>query len=402
MNNDNISNLLGLEDFILEEVIKENDNLIIVGHIERKEHTCPRCACKTREVKDIRVQLIKDIPAFDKNVFIKLKKQRYICRHCKKSFLEDNSFLQKYQRTTNRVLDKIFKMTSEVNSFTFIANELNIPITTLIRKFDLIEYPTQNFENVEVVAIDEFKGNTGGEKYNCIIADAKEKIVLDILPKRYKKDLENYFYKVKSKNKQNIKYFISDMWRTYFDVAKSKFKNSKFVVDKYHFIRQCIWSFENVRKEEQKKFSSNKRIYFKRSKSLLKKRFEFLTDQEKQQVNNMLYLSENITTAYFLKEDFLKILECNNSFEAKKILKEWINFAKNCNLKHFQNCAKTYENWEIGILNSFDTPYTNGYIEGCNNKIKVLKRNGYGYRNFERFRNRILHIFNYKKINKIK
>ena len=127
-----------------------------------------------------------------------------------------------------------------------------------------------------------------------------------------------------------------------------------------------------------------------------------MTDEEKQQVNNMLYLSENITTAYFLKEDFLKILECNNSFEAKKMLKEWINFAKNCNLKHFQNCAKTYENWEIGILNSFDTPYTNGYIEGCNNKIKVLKRNAYGYRNFERFRNRILHIFNYKKINKIK
>ncbi|MDD6490031.1 MAG: transposase, partial [Clostridia bacterium] len=46
-----------------------------------------------------------------------------------------------------------------------------------------------------------------------------------------------------------------------------------------------------------------------------------------------------------------------------------------------------------GILNSFDYSITNGFTEGCNNKIKVLKRNAYGYRNFKRFRNRILHIF---------
>ena len=50
----------------------------------------------------------------------------------------------------------------------------------------------------------------------------------------------------------------------------------------------------------------------------------------------------------------------------------------------------------------FDYPYTNGFTEGCNNKIKVLKRNTYGYRNFERFRKRILHMFNYKKTDKLK
>ena len=49
--------------------------------------------------------------------------------------------------------------------------------------------------------------------------------------------------------------------------------------------------------------------------------------------------------------------------------------------------------WITGILNSFTTKFTNGFTEGCNNKIKVLKRNAYGYRNFKRFRNRIIHIF---------
>ena len=62
----------------------------------------------------------------------------------------------------------------------------------------------------------------------------------------------------------------------------------------------------------------------------------------------------------------------------------------------------TLMNWGKSILNTFDYPYTNGFTEGCNNKIKVLKRNAYGYRNFEKFRKRILHMFNYKKTDKLK
>ena len=58
-------------------------------------------------------------------------------------------------------------------------------------------------------------------------------------------------------------------------------------------------------------------------------------------------------------------------------------------------CAKTMRNWYTGIINSFSSPVTNGFTEGCNNKIKVLKRNAYGYKNFKRFRNRILHIFSH-------
>ncbi|MDD6527160.1 MAG: transposase, partial [Oscillospiraceae bacterium] len=63
-------------------------------------------------------------------------------------------------------------------------------------------------------------------------------------------------------------------------------------------------------------------------------------------------------------------------------------------------CAKTIQNWYSGIINSLYSPITNGFTEGCNNKIKVLKRNAYGYKNFKRFRNRILHIFSHQNLNK--
>ena len=72
--------------------------------------------------------------------------------------------------------------------------------------------------------------------------------------------------------------------------------------------------------------------------------------------------------------------------------------AKESKLKEFKPAITAFTNWKEEICNSKLVKYTNGYTEGCNNKIKVLKRNAYGYKNFERFRNRILHIFNKKNL----
>ena len=113
----------------------------------------------------------------------------------------------------------------------------------------------------------------------------------------------------------------------------------------------------------------------------------------------MLYASPNLCTAHFYKEDFLKILDCKDRESAKKAMSDWINSAYDCGISQLVKCAKTMQNWLTGILNSFSASITNGFIEGCNNKIKVLKRNAYGYRNFKRFRNRILHMFSNKHIN---
>ena len=63
-----------------------------------------------------------------------------------------------------------------------------------------------------------------------------------------------------------------------------------------------------------------------------------------------------------------------------------------CNLPEFNRCMETIVAWQDEILNSFKVPYTNGYTEGVNNKIKVLKRVSYGVKNFFRFRQRILHM----------
>ena len=292
---------------------------------------------------------------------------------------------------TNRLSAFVIDKLRDERSFTSVAKEVNLSVTTVIRIFDTVSYPKA--ELTEAISIDEFKGNTWGEKYQCILTDPVNKRVLDILPERYKPYLTSYFKQYPKETRNRVTYFVSDMWRTYSDISDVWFKNATQVIDKYHWIRQAIWAFENVRKEEQKKLSPKLKKYFKRSKSLLIKRYDSLEEEQKQQVNVMLYYSVNISKAYFYKEEFLKILSTKDTESAKKSMSEWIQSAENCGIPQFEKCADTMRNWYTGIINSFSTSITNGFTEGCNNKIKVLKRNAYGYNNFKRFRNRILHIF---------
>ena len=392
--NDFNKELVNLQDLNIINFDNSGEMNIITCEMSRKKHHCICCGTQTDTVHDYRWQNIKDLSAFGKPTVIRLHKRRYRCPNCDKRFFEDNSFLPRYYRTTTRLSAYIIDKLRDVRSYTSIARETGLSVSTVIRRFDLVSYPTPKLP--ACLAIDEFKGNTGNEKYNCIITDPESKRVLDILPKRYDYYLSSYFNQWNSETRDKVKFFISDMWRPYTTTASAWLKNAVQIVDKYHWIRQIIWSFENVRKQEQKRFSKEYRRYFKHSKTLLTKKFDYLTDEQKQQVNVMLYTSPNLSRAHYFKESFLKILDCKDTNSSKEAMKNWILGASDCGIPQIEKCAATMRNWLTGILNSFSSSLTNGFTEGCNNKIKVLKRNAYGFRNFSRFRNRILHIFSHQ------
>ena len=387
---------LGLQGVNITNVEEKEGILKIFIKMDRKKHNCICCGTATDTVHDYREQEIKDISISGKQTILVLKKRRYRCPNCGKRFFEKTEFLPKYNRNTTRLVAHIIDKLRDERSFTSVAREVNLSVSTIIRIFDAVSYPKP--ELPETLSIDEFKGNTWGEKYQCILTDPKNKVVLDILPERYKPYLNRYFKGFSKKQRDKVKYFVSDMWRTYTDISDIWFKNATQIIDKYHWIRQAIWSFEKIRKEEQSKLSPELRKYFKRSKSLLIKRFGSLKEEQKQQVNVMLYYSVNISRAYFYKEKFLELLSLKDLKTAQKALAEWIEYTENCGLLPFEKCAETMRNWYKGIVNSFSISVTNGFTEGCNNKIKVLKRNAYGYRNFKRFRNRILHIFSHQQL----
>ena len=306
--------LTGLQGLSIEKVEENQNTIHIHCKLERKKHKCPCCGKLTNTIHDYREQVIKDIPAFGKYVFIHIKKKRYRCT-CGKRFAEKNKFLPRYHRMTNRLSAYIIDKLRDAVTYTSVAREMNLSVNTVIRVFGVVDYGHKNLPSA--LSIDEFKGNTGGEKYQCIITDPVKKVVLDILPARTEVCLTKYFAKFSKSERENVKYFVSDMWKPFANIATAWFKNSKQIVDKYHWIRQVNWAFESVRKEEQKKFSKTHRRYFKKSRFLLLKRFDKLTDEQKQQVNIMLYASPTLSTAHFYKEDFLKILDCKDRETAK-------------------------------------------------------------------------------------
>ena len=93
-----------------------------------------------------------------------------------------------------------------------------------------------------------------------------------------------------------------------------------------------------------------------------------------------------------LKQQFELVKASKDREEAARRLSKWIFRAQQSGLPDFIKVSFTYQNWSKEILNSFEFPYTNGYIEGCNNRIKVLKRVSFGMPRFARFRRRIMHI----------
>ena len=384
--------ILNLQDVSVEKVENLKKIQRIYIKLGRKVVNCPCCEAETSKIHDYRTQIVKDCEAFGKKIELVLKKRRYVCTCCNKRFSEPNTFLPKYHRMTSRLIGTVIEKLSDERSFTSVASETGLSVSTVIRIFDRIKYPTLK-TCPSVLSIDEFKGNTGGEKFNVILCDPKSKKVLDILPERKESYLIKYF---KQTDRSRVEYFVSDMWKTYSEIATNFFKDATFLVDKYHWIRQTIWAFEAVRKEAQKHLKADVRKYFKRSRSLLIKRYDSLEPEEKQAVNTMLWYSDEMCEAHSIKEWFFKVLDTKDISKMKQDFKNWLNSVDTTDLKPFKRCVNTYFNWKKGIFNSLESTFTNGFTEGCNNKIKVLKRNAYGYRRFDRFRNRILHMFSHQ------
>ena len=393
-NDNNTAKVLNMEDVIVKRVENSADELHVYIELPRREQICPQCGSVTNRVHDYRQRKIKDIP-FGRTTNLYLRRRRYACSACGKRFAEKNPLVARYYRLTKRSMASIIQQLKNLVSSSEVARAHNVSVTSVFRYFKPVQYSCTALP--EVLSIDEFKGDTGGEKYQTILTDAGKKTILDILPDRKEESLKSYF--LGFDNRTDVKYFVCDMNPHFRSVAKMCFPNAKVVADRYHVTRQVIWAMEAVRKAEQKKHSRKFGKYFKRSRTLLNK--EFLSEEDKLNLALMLENAPRLAKAYDLKNRFLDVMHTKNDPEAaKKKLSDWLMdaeklaFAKKDDpnaLPEFKTCITAYHNWSTEILNSLEVRYSNGFTEGCNNKTKVLKRVCFGLHNFERFRSRILH-----------
>lgn len=384
LNYDYTTKLLNLEDVKITNVDNISGQLHIWLELPRKEHVCPCCGAVTDRIHDYRMQSIKDVP-MARDTFLHLRKRRYRCT-CGKRFFEKNEFVPRYYRMTSRLIATIICAFQTVASVKEIAGRYNVSSATAMRYFQYCNRRPKTLP--EVISIDEFKGNSGGHKYHCIITDPSKRHILDILPTRYESDLVRYFSQFSTKTE--VKYFICDMNPHFRSVARACFPNATIVADKFHVIRQAVWAMERVRKNEQNRLPDQHRRYFKKSRYLLMKPIEDLSDQQMDQLALMFEIAPRLADAYRIKNELISIVRGDVHLSPRAALADWILSVEVMDIPEFSDCITAYRNWFHEIIHAIEVPWSNGFTEGCNNKIKVLKRVSYGMRNFHNFRKRIL------------
>lgn len=389
-----IRNLLDLKGVIVKKVRYKKNFVKIHIELPVREQTCPHCKSKTTKIKDYRTQIIKDIPIRFKTTLLSYRKRRYQCRECGKTFYEKAHFLPKRARKTTRVSEFIVDRLKTKQSMKDIAKDANVSINTVARLLPPLAVSSKHLP--EVLCIDEFKGNTGYYKYQVSLMDGKTRKPIDIIECRYKSHLFDYFNKFTLEERKKVKYVVIDLWKPYKDLATTYFPNSIVVADRFHFIRYATEAVDTVRKQVQSKLPRNERKYFKHSRKLLLSKYENLkTKKQKEDLNYILInYSEDLRIAYREKEEMLEIIRMEDKNKAIEKLNNWVKRNLESHIIALKNCAKTYFNWIREIRNAIKVKYSNGPMEGYNNKIKTLKRLSFGFRNFTHFKARILLMSN--------
>ena len=394
MQNNFIRNLLDLKGVIVKKVrYKKN---FVKLHIEMpvREQTCPYCKAKTTKIKDYRTQIIKDIPIRFKTTYLSYRKRRYQCKNCNRTFYEHVSFLAKRGRKTTRVTEFIIERLTGKQSMKDIANDANVSSTTVARLLPPLAVSPKHLP--KILCIDEFKGTTGYYKYQESLLNGETNKPIDIVECRYKNHLLDYFKKFSLEEREKVKYIVIDLWKSYKDLAERYFPNAKIIADRFHYARYATEMVDTIRKEVQNKLGKKEKKYFKHSRKLLLSKYENLkNEKQKEELNYILInYSEKLRIAYLEKERLLDIIHMHEKEKAVKLLNEWIVRCSMSDIPELRNCAKTYSNWIEEIRNSLSVPYSNGPMEGYNNKIKTLKRVAFGFRNFINFKARILLMSN--------
>ena len=391
----------GFKDVLVEKVEQVGEIIRIYIEMERKKHRCPNCGCKTDRIHDYRVQKVNHLKWFERKTQLFYRRRRYACA-CGKRFSETNPFVERYQRgsiewnqaiSIKAIKGKTFKETAEI---------YGTSPTTVIRRFDRIA--TEEIHQVEelpkVIAIDEYKGDTQEGKYQLIIADGITRKPIDILPNRYKKTIKSYL----KKHGAQVQIVIMDMSQSFKAAVQEALGKPVIVADRFHFCLYIYWALDRVRRRIQQNFHAYDRKKCKRMKHIFHKEHEKLTDEERWLLDRYLDMSDELKRAYELKEAYRqwfsrgKELGTTQIRRVKEELEQLLDKFDHEGISEMRDIIKTFKNWQTEILNSFVYNYSNGFLEGINNSTKVIKRNAYGYRSFERFRARILLSHQFKGI----
>jgi len=248
-------------------------------------------------------------------------------------------------------------------------------------------------KDVRYIAIDEFAVQKG-HKYMTVVMNWESGQVLYVGLGRASEVLDNFFKKIK-RWKSNINAVAMDMWPAYIKSVREHLPQAQIVYDWFHVVKMLNHGIDQLRRQlYANELSQQQRQVLKGSRWILLKRgYNLKTNQqEHQRLEEALRMNKPLATAYYLKEELTLLWHYDTKRKAMRFLEDWCQRARLSGVAILNKLANTIARVKTGLLAWYDHPISTGPLEGLNNKIKVLKRRAYGYRDLEYFKLKILDI----------
>ena len=288
---------------------------------------------------------------------------------------------------------------------TTIAESLAVSTSTVIRKLKESQFKTDLNCLPTNMSWDEYSFKKG--KMSFLAQDFDSLTILAILDGRTQATIRNHFLRYSRQVRNRVKVItMDDIFSAYYDIAKKLFPNAKFVLYRFHIVQHLIRAMNRLRVQIMNQFDRKSHEYraLKRYWKLIQQDSRKLSDKRfyrpmfrmhltnKQILEKLLSFSEEPRQHYELYQLLLFHFQEKNSDHFFDLIEQEIATVNPI----FQTVFKTFLKDKDKVLNALELPYSNVKLEATNNLIKVLKRNAFGFRNFENFKLRILIALNIK------
>jgi transposase len=349
---------------------------------------CSGCGQFVDEVHDYVWRNVRDLPLLGAKTILVVHRRRVACPDCGPR-LEALAWLDPYARVTRRLADSVARLCSV------------LPIKHVAEHFCLGWHQVKEIDKhalrgrllpidlrgVDVIAMDEFSLRKG-YKYATVIACARTRRVLYVGHGRGRESVRPFFELLGPDGCAQLKACATDLNAPYHVELAKHAPQAKVIADPFHVLQNFgRYVIDRVRVDIANKLRADKtaRRVVKGSRWLLLKQRDSLRDAERVRLDELLAANTDLMTVYVLREDLRELWRLRNERLARRHLADWLTRAAESGIPPLARFASNLAKHTEALVAYSHFPLGTNFLEGMNNKIKVIKRMAYGFRDHEYF-----------------
>jgi transposase len=331
---------------------------------------------------------VRDLDTGTTHIYLEFEYRRVYCPCCLAVKRETLSWLASSARFTQRFEDRIGLLCREM-SVKKVAelNDLSWDQVCRMEKNYMRHLMEQHppSEQLRAIGIDEISVRKG-HTYAIVVADLDQRRPIWLGGKgRTEKDMKLFFEAMRAERCHSIKLAVMDMWKPFRKVTQENAPNVQIVYDKFHIMGHLATALDEVRRSEYKRVNEKDRRFIKGQRYTLLSHKSNLDMKGRKTLEMLLKANKRLHKAYLLKESFGQLWDYSNPTWARKFFDNWKTQLRWQRLPSFEKFADLIENHWDGIISYCHPDYkvSLGFMEGLNNKIRLIQRRAYGIKDQE-------------------